>query len=174
MDTQYILLMEEETMNAIEIAKKMETDAIQFYTEAARKTRYPAGKKMFEAVAEDEKHHLEMISQVIKGLHITPKDVTPMKRVKTVFESLKGEMMQKIEASKDELEAFKIAMQMEKEGEAFYKKALAAAKTEKEKALFQRLIQEEEQHYAMFANTYQFLSDTGNWFMWEERGIVEG
>ncbi|MDH3258787.1 MAG: rubrerythrin, partial [Deltaproteobacteria bacterium] len=35
-------------MNAFEIAKKMETDAIRFYAEAAQKTQYPAGKKMFE------------------------------------------------------------------------------------------------------------------------------
>lgn len=161
-------------MNALEIAKKMETDAIQFYTEAVSKTKHPAGKKMFESITEDEKNHLEMISRIIKGLHITPKDVTPLNRVKTVFESLRGDMMKKVEASEDELEAFKIAMRMEKEGLEFYKKFLSEAGPDKEKALFQRLIQEEEQHYAMFANTYQFLSDTGNWFMWEERGIVEG
>ena len=83
-------------------------------------------------------------------------------------------MMKKVEATKDELEAFTIAMRMEQEGEAFYKKSLAAAKTEKEKALFGRLIEEERQHYRIFSNTHQFLSDTGNWFMWSEHSIVEG
>lgn len=161
-------------MDALEIAMKMETDAITFYTEAARKTKYPAGKKMFETITADEKRHLEMIVQIIKGLSVTHKDVSPMKNVKTVFESLKDEMMKKVVATADELEAFKIAMQMEKEGKEFYEKTLAHAKTEKEKTLLKRLIQEEEQHYSIFANTYQFLSDTGNWFMWEERGIVEG
>ena len=86
----------------------------------------------------------------------------------------KNEMMKKVEASADELEAFKIAMKMEQEGMEFYKKTLAGAKKEKEKALLEMLIQEEQQHYAIFANTYQFLADTGNWFLWEERGIVEG
>jgi rubrerythrin len=161
-------------MNALEIAMKMETDSIQFYTEAARKTKCAAGKKMFLTVAEDEKRHLEMISQLIKGMNITVKDVSPMKQVKTVFESMKDEMMKKVEATKDELEAFKIAMRMEQEGEAFYKKSLAAAKTDKEKALFERLIEEERQHYRIFSNTYQFLADTGNWFMWSEYSIVEG
>jgi hypothetical protein len=33
---------------------------------------------------------------------------------------------------------------------------------------------EEQQHYDIFANTHSFLSDTGNWFMWEEHSIVEG
>jgi rubrerythrin len=161
-------------MDALEIAMKMETDAITFYTEAARKTTYPAGKKMFQTITEDEKRHLELISQLIKGLKITQRDVSPMKNVKTVFEAMKNEMMKKVEATSDELEAFKIAMQMEKEGKEFYKKTLAHAKTDKEIELLKRLIKEEEQHFDIFANTYEFLSDTGNWFMWEERGIVEG
>lgn len=161
-------------MDALELAMKMEKDAIMFYSEAARKTKYPAGKKMFDTITEDEKRHLEMISQIIKGLNVTPKDVSPMKNVKTVFESMKNEMMKKVEASPDELEAFKVAMKMEQEGMEFYKKTLAGAKKEKEKALLERLIQEEQQHYAIFENTYQFLAETGNWFLWEERGIVEG
>ncbi len=161
-------------MNALEIAMKMETDSIKFYTEAAQKTKYPAGKKMFETVAEDEKRHLQMISDIIKGLDIKPGDVSPMRRVKTVFESMKEQMMKKVEASSDELEAFKIAMRMEQEGEAFYKKSMQEARTEKEKALFERLIEEERQHYQIFANTYYFLSNTGSWFLWEEHSIVDG
>lgn len=161
-------------MNALEISKKMETDAIKFYTEAAEKTSYPAGKTMFLTITEDERRHLELITQLIKGMNITVSDVSPMERVKTVFETLKDEMMQKVSASKDEMEAFKIAMEMEKEGEKFYEKSFAEAKTDKEKALFRRLIEEEKQHYAIFSNTYNHLSDTGNWFLWEERGIVEG
>jgi rubrerythrin len=166
--------MEEQHMDALEMAKKMEKDAIIFYTEAAQKTAYPAGKKMFLTIAEDEKRHLVMISEIIKGLQVTQQDVSPMKNVKSVFETMKNEMMKKVAASPDEMEAFKIAMQMEKEGMEFYKKTLAKAKTDKEKALLERLIGEEQQHYAIFSNSYQFLADTGNWFLWEERGVIEG
>lgn len=161
-------------MDALEIAAKMETDAISFYTEAERKTRHPAGKKMFQTIAEDEKRHLKMLQQMVKGLQITHKDVSPVKNVKTVFEAMKNEMMRRVEVTGDELEAFKIAMQMEKEGVEFYKQTLKGAQKDKERALMERLIGEEQQHYELFSNTYQFLSDTGNWFMWEERSIVEG
>ena len=161
-------------MNALEVARKMETDAIKFYTEAAGKTGYEAGKKMFLSITEDEKRHLTMISDLIRGMNIKIDDVSPMGKVKTVFESMKDTMMKKVAASKDELDAFKIAMEMEKEGEKFYRTSLAAAKTDKEKALFTRLIEEERQHYEIFSNTYSHLSDTGNWFLWEERGVIEG
>ena len=161
-------------MNAIEIAIKMETDAINFYKEASKKANHSVGKKMFLTIAEDEKRHLNMLNQILRGLDIKIKDVSPMKNIKTVFEEIKDEMMHKVEATTDELEAFKIAIRMEKEGIEFYKKAASGAKTDKEKSLFERLIKEEQQHYDIFANTYFFLSDTGNWFMWEEHSIVDG
>lgn len=161
-------------MNAIEIAIRMETDAITFYTDAAKKTKNPVGKKMFLTITEDEKRHLKMLSQIFKGLDIKMKDVSPMKNIKTVFEGLKGKMMERVSATSNELEAFKIAMQMEKEGIKFYKKTAKEAKKEKEKKLFERLVHEEEQHYNIFANTYFFMSDTGSWFMWEEHSIVDG
>ncbi|HBG93295.1 MAG: hypothetical protein A2X54_04330 [Nitrospirae bacterium GWF2_44_13] len=160
--------------NAIEVAIKMETDAIKFYKAAADKTKNSVGKKMFLTVREDEKRHLNMLTQIFRGIDITVKDVSPMKNIKTVFETLKDEMMKKVGATDDELEAFRIASQMEKEGIEFYKKALSEAKTEKERILFERLIKEEEQHYSIFSNSYSFLSDTGNWFMWEEHSIVDG
>lgn len=160
-------------MNALEMARKMETDAIKFYQEAANKASYPAAQKMFQSIVEDEKGHLEMISQIIKGLDIKAQDVSPMAKVKTVFAEMKDEMMKKVEATPDDLEALKVAMRMEQEGAEFYKKSLAEAKTDKEKALFKRLIDEENQHYKIFSNSHQYLSDTGNWFMWQEHGIVE-
>ncbi len=160
--------------NAIELAKKMETDAIKFYTEAAKKTKYPAGKRMFETITVDEKRHLELVKQLLKGMDIHREEVHPMENIRTVFESMKDEMMERVEATADELEAFKIAMQMEKEGLEFYKKLLSETTTGKEKILFKKLIKEEQQHYDIFSNTYNFLNDTGNWFMWEEHSIVDG
>jgi rubrerythrin len=161
-------------MNAIEIAIRMEKDAISFYTEAAEKITNPVGKKMFLSITEDEKRHLQTLAGIFREVDIKMEEVSPMRNMQTVFESLKDEMMKRVRATSDELEAFRIAMRMEKEGVEFYKKAEAEAATEKEKALFARLIKEEEEHYAVFANTQFFLSDTGNWFMWEEHSIVDG
>jgi rubrerythrin len=161
-------------MNAIEIAIKMEKDAIGFYKEAAEKIKNPIGKKMFLSIAEDEKRHLQMLSQIFKEVDITIDEVSPMGNIKTIFETMKNSMLEKVVATNNELEAFKVAMQMEQEGVEFYKKAEAEALKEKEKALFKRLIKEEKEHFSIFANTYSFMVDTGNWFMWSEHSIVEG
>lgn len=162
-------------MDTIETAIRMETDAIKFYSEAAGRTKNTVGRKMFLTIAEDEKRHLEMLSEMLKGfLDLPVKNVSPMKNIKTIFKSMKDEMMKQAEVTTDELEAFKLAMQMEKEGIEFYKKALLEVQPEKEKSLFKMLIKEEQEHYDIFSNTYFFLSDTGNWFMWNEHSIVDG
>ena len=96
-----------------------------------------------------------------------------MRKVQTIFESMKNAMMHRVAATQDELEAFQIAMQMEQEGISFYRQVETEAGNQKEKQLFERLIQEEQQHYDIFANTYNFMKDTGNWFMWEEHSIVD-
>ncbi|MCX7988809.1 MAG: ferritin family protein [Thermodesulfovibrio sp.] len=161
-------------MKSVEIALKMETDAVKFYTEASGKVSHPVGKKMFLTIAEDEKNHIKMIEEVLKGIELTIKEANPIKTVKTIFEEMKDKMMERVKALSDDLEAFRIAMDMEKEGIEFYKKVINEVTTEKEKKLFERLIFEEEQHYKIFSETYNFMKDTGNWFMWKEFSIVEG
>ncbi len=158
----------------MDIAKKMEVDAIDFYTEAAEKINYPAGKKMFEVIIVDEKRHLKIIENIISESDVHIEDTHPLNNIKTVFSEMKEQMMEKVAATDDELEAFKIAMQMEKEGIEFYGKLLTGTENKKEKAFIEKLIREEGEHYKIFSNTYSFMNDTGNWLMWEEHGLLEG
>jgi len=162
-------------MNAIKIAIRTETDAIAFYKEAALKTSHPIGRKMFLSIMEDEKLHLEDLNCVLEGLHLKVRDVaSPMKKMKTVFERNSDTLLERIRPTTDEMEALKVAMQMEKESIEFYEKLSKGESTPKERAFFEKLLSEEREHYAIFSNTYSFLSDSGNWFMWEEHSIVDG
>ena len=161
-------------MNLIEIAVNMEKDAIDFYTEAAGKVSSPAGKKMFDVIIQDEKKHLEIVDGLLKGMNITEDNFDTDQEIKSVFKDMKDVKMDEIKATSDDLEAFKVAMDMEKEGIDFYGKLLQDAKDDKAKKLFEKLMHEETKHYVIFENTYNFLSDTGNWFMWAEHSIVEG
>jgi rubrerythrin len=159
---------------AIETAMKMETDAIKFYEAAAQKTAHPFAKKMFEGFIKDEMRHLCMVKDILKGLDLHIVQIHPKQEIKTVFSELKDQMMERVKVSPDELSAVTVALDFEQAGYEFYRKAAAEATDPKEKELFTRLIQEEEEHAAILRNTYSFLKDTGDWFMWEERGILEG
>lgn len=161
-------------MSAVDTAVKMEADAVAFYTECAAKTSHPFGKKMFLSIAEDEQYHIACALQILDGKAMAAAATSPKQDIKSVYEQSKDSLMQRVAATSDELEALKIGMKMEKEGAEFYKKSAAEAKTPAEKAFFECLAKDEEEHYAIFLETFSFLSDTGNWFMWDEHSIVEG
>jgi len=160
--------------DAIETAIKMETDAIAFYTEAADKTSHPFGKEMFKGFTKDEARHLKILQDVFKGCDVEAELVRPRETIKTVFSELKNEMMQRVKALDTEYEAVNIALGFEKEGFLFYKKASANAASQTEKVLFEKLALEENDHYTILLETQKFLENTGHWYMYEERGIVEG
>ena len=161
-------------MNTIEMAVKMETDAVAFYTECAAKTSHPFGKKMFLSIAEDEQSHIACALQILGGKEMTPSATSPKQDYKSIYEKSKDALSQRVAATSDEIEALKIAMKMEKEGAAFYRQAAAETAVPAEKAFFECLARDEEEHYAIFLETFSFLTDTGNWFMWDEHSIVEG
>ncbi|MDA8171466.1 MAG: ferritin family protein [Nitrospiraceae bacterium] len=162
-------------MKVVELAMKTETDAIDFYAEAAQKTSNPVGQKMFLSIIEDERRHLEILKCIFSGMDIEPlEDTSPMRNIKTVFEENRELMLGRVAATTDETQALEIAMRMEKESVDFYEKAARQAADAREKTIYERLVKEEQEHYAIFSNTYQFLADSGNWFMWEEHSIVDG
>jgi bacterioferritin (cytochrome b1) len=161
-------------MNSVETAIKMKTDAVKFYEEAAERCDHPAGKRMFLTILEDEKHHLESLKQAVSEMKIDVRQLTPIENIKTSLETVKDQMRVQTACSLDDMEAFKIAMDMEQECVDFYKKEAKEAQSEEEMNLFKRLAIEEEEHFRVFSNTHSYLSDTGNWFMWDDHSIVEG
>lgn len=161
-------------MNAIETAARMEKEAIAFYQKCAEKTAHPMGKKMFLSIAEDEQYHFECALTLKTDQHFVPSPTHPLEDMKKLFEEHRKETLMSVPSSADELEALKVAMKMEKEAIDFYRNAAARASNEKEKRFFECLVMDEEEHFHIFQNTYSFLEDSGNWYMWEEKGIVEG
>ncbi|MDA8086243.1 MAG: ferritin family protein [Nitrospiraceae bacterium] len=161
--------------NIVELAMKTEMDAMDFYARAAGKTSHPVGKKMFLSIIEDEKRHLELLKCIFSGMDIElPEETSPMRKIKTVFEENRELMLGCVAATTDETGALEIAMKMEKESVDFYEKAARQTENAREKTIFERLVKEEQEHYEIFSNTYQFLADSGNWFMWQEHSIVDG
>lgn len=159
---------------AVATAIKMETDAAAFYEESANKAHHAFGKEMFRGFVKDEKRHLAMLQNLFKGLGLKENFASPKDEINTVFSLLKDQMMKRAEAVQSEMDAVKIALDMEKAGYDFYMKAAANAPTPEEKKLFERLAIEENDHYSILNETYTFLENTGQWFMYEERGILEG
>ncbi len=161
-------------MTSVEMAIKMEKDAVAFYKQCAEKTSSPVGKKMFLSIAEDEQYHIVCATNVMKGLGFKPSATTPTQDMKSIYEQNKDLVMQKVDATTDDIQALHIAMKMEKEGAEFYLKAAKEASNPAEKALFECLAKDENEHFTIFQNTCSLLTDSSNWFMWQEHVIYEG
>ncbi len=168
--------------NPIKIAMKMEIDGMAFYKEAARETKNPLGSKMFLSFVEDERKHLKTLEMLFKGVAFDLIDEAfkgdgPRKRIQTVFSRAKEEMEQgevKSEAEAGEVKALQIAMDMEKEGYDYYVDIADNSDNDEIKKLFRMLAEEEDQHYKMLQNTHTYLTDTGNWYLWDEMGVIDG
>lgn len=161
---------------ALNIALKMEKDGMAFYQQASKKTNNQLGKKMFISFIEDEKRHYNMIESIAKGLSIEKelKKAGPAERVQTVFEEAKKNMDMRLGSDPSDVDALKFALSLEDKGYKFYKESAQKAKSPEEKELFEKLAHEESQHHEILQNALSYLEETGDWFLWEEGGPIEG
>jgi rubrerythrin len=165
-----------EMTKALSMAMKMEKDGMAFYQEASEKTQNPLGKMMFLSFVEDERRHSTMIEALAKGLNIDKelKEAGPAERVRTIFEEAKNDMDARMGSNPSDVEALKLAVEMEDNGYQFYKEQAESATDPGEKALWEKLAHEESQHHEILENALTYLNETGDWFLWEEGGPIEG
>lgn len=55
-------------IDALKIGIQAEKDSILYYTEAAKNTKYEAGRKTFEQLVNEEKKHLKLLAEQMKEL----------------------------------------------------------------------------------------------------------
>ncbi|MFH1753302.1 MAG: ferritin family protein [Candidatus Omnitrophota bacterium] len=172
----------EELMKAFATSIEMEEKGREFYLKSAKECRNELGKRVFEALADDETRHIVAIKGYCEN--ISKKDKAPqlckvMPRHKTIDERLifgkrEAETLKNTIFKADELKAYQIAMKMENEGYAFYKKVFESVSDPEIKELYKFLLSEEESHFEMISNTYEYLKDPAAWFASQEKPIVEG
>jgi len=164
---------------AIRVALKTEQEGLEMYQKAREKTTNSDGKKMFLALVEDEKSHVRMIKRIAEGLGMSEAlqealDGTPRERIKTIFSKARDELPREVATSTDDVEALRLALDFEKRGYEFYGRVAKDACSESEKALFESLALEENEHYAILQQTLEYLDNTGQWFLWDEQGLLDG
>ena len=171
-----------ELMDVFATSIKMEEDGRELYLKAAKECKNELGKRVFEALADDETRHIVAIKGYCE--HILKNDKTPqlckvMPRHKSIDERLifgkrELEMLKNTIVNADELKAYEIAMKMENEGYAFYKNAHENATDPDIKELYEFLLTEEESHFEMISSTLEYLKDPAAWFASQEKPMVEG
>lgn len=147
-------------MNEAEVlgtALELERKGFTFYTEAEKKTGNQTGKKMFAQLAKEEKEHIERLLALFKNLY-------PQ-------ESHKEIPLFDVEVSEyaGEVEALKIARDMEKQSIKFYTDSAKGNLA----PLFTELIEIEKEHLELLEAELDYVQRTGFWFDYFESSLED-
>ena len=155
-------------LKALEVARDREKGGNRFYLEAAQKTSDVKGKHMFEWLAKEELKHLQWLEQQNQALL----QGKPWQKVAGLGEPVirssdfpdVAEVSGHVKPETGELEALRLGIQAEKESIAMYAKASEETLDADGKAMFSRLVQEEQAHLDLLQDEYEWLRKSGQYF----------
>ncbi len=141
---------------ALEEAIRFEIDGREFFLQAAEKAETYFTKSIFKVLAEEELSHIQRVKEVHKRCLSSEKDVFlppgpgPHKNhLENIFEQAKRETDPRVLIKTSELEAVRLALQLEIKGHDFYDRLAREATSESEKAFYSQLAQEESVHFSV-------------------------
>jgi len=154
---------EREDIKAINVAMEAEKNAYQAYSRAAKKTKNPKGRDMFQQLSEFEMNHYQKLKELSKSLQEKgewiiysgasfKKKVIPLK-----VEKPKGQ------EQLTDMDALKIAIREEKKAQAYYRSMAELTKDPRGKDMYKRLADEEALHEKILNDQYYSLHNTGVW-----------
>ena len=154
---------------AIKMAIDYETKVHGVYAEAARAAIDPTGKKIFEVLAEEEKHHVDYLQSRLTQWHKDGKlhaekletAIPARKVIEQGVKKLQGHM--KDTANKANIQMLQRALDVEMETSNFYKTMVTQLKAEPQK-MFARFLEIEEGHQAIVKAEIDSLTGNGVWF----------
>jgi len=141
------------SQKTLEEAIRFEVEGRDFFLKAADQTKNYFAKLIFQTIAEDELDHIQRVKKIHEHLlHSEKKEPTlpvpKMSSLRTIFRQAKEQMDSKAILNADEMEAIRLAVQLEIKGHEFYKRLAEEATRPFEKTFYQQLAQEESTHFS--------------------------
>lgn len=158
----------------LEYAIQLERDGQAFYSEAAARTRNPLGKRMFEALAADERRHEQVLLALAGGSQAELGGEGPKRTLVTLFATLGEEIKAQLDADAGDVEVLGKALEMENASVAHYRRQAEAAPDVGRRALYERLVLEESEHVDILQSTEVYLERSRQWFLWDEQALLDG
>lgn len=147
--------------SATDKAIEFEETGYELYVKLAKASKDKLTKTLFNSLAVQEKEHIAYIKSFAKTKKFQKYKTTKVEAaIKKVWTVAKKE---KIEATKDQLKGYVLAMKLEDKGYKMYTAAAAKAKNTAEKQFYEFLQKMEQDHYASLANVYFYLSNNDAW-----------
>jgi Fur family transcriptional regulator, ferric uptake regulator len=148
--------------DALRIAIATERSGLEFYTRAARLTKDPRGRHVFQSLAEEEKHHLSTLED--RYARLLEQD--PQLEARPTFLFFKGAANGLFSRGADELrrsgvndlEAYRIGIRCERGSHRFFKRYGERFEDSEGKQIFLEFAEEERNHLEMLIREYRALT----------------
>jgi len=164
------------------IVKEQERQA--FYEDAAQRTCNPLAQKTFAALGQWEADHKQYIQAYYEKMQAQvgwpdPAECTDLCKlqaedIRQVFASAREAIDGDVTCDTDLAEAYRLAMQGERESIDFYRAERDKATEPNARVFYGALIEAERVHLELLGKTDQYLNDTEAWYFEEEQWSVEG
>jgi rubrerythrin len=168
------------TLKALKTAIQMEIDGKEFYLEASQASKNELGKKLLEQLAAEEDIHRKIFEDIYKDISAQkgwPEKKLPTdggKGLRTVFAKALEQMDRDISAIPTELDAVQEAMEMENKTFDYYRSCGSKAVYDAEKRFYEALAVQEEEHYRVLLDYYEFLKNPAAYFVQKEHPSLDG
>jgi rubrerythrin len=163
-------------------ALEMEENGYDFYKGQSAKSKNKTTKDMFSFLADNELAHIYDIKVFYNDtnagkapdeLSLLSEKQNRMKHL-DIFSKRIDELDEKISPDDNDKKACEFALGIEKDGYDYYKKMLGSTDDTHAIALLEFLLDEEKRHYEIIEKMYNYLTDSANWFMYEEGSFPQG
>ena len=175
-------MTEETLLGSLNKALEMEEKGYKFYKDISQKSKNELTKKAFDFLAKNEMLHIESIKNFYKTMKekgefpeiIVSEDVPKREEDFKIFFKDIFELNKKVAPDDNDEKAYEFAMEFENDGYDFYKSMLDNTKDERLIKLLEFLLKEEKAHYEQIENLYSYITDSENWFMYDDGSFPQG
>jgi len=166
---------------ALTAAIEFEKKGYDFFSETAEKADDELAKEVFSFLAIEELNHIKAIEkfnqEFLSGGDVNADEVIaemkenkPRQTINELFKNLSGT----VPAEGTNLDAYKFAMDFERKGGEFYKKAEAEATDPGARKLFGFLVGEERNHFKIVESCLLYFDNPEEFFHQRESWHMEG
>lgn len=162
---------------ALQTALDFEKKGNKIYEEVSNNSENKIVSKTFRYLADQELVHITEIEEYIhiinNGEEIELKG-DKLEDTKKFFSMNIKEFREKTGLSNDDLKAHETALELEKKSYEFYKEQSDKTDDAKAKRFFSWIMEQENAHYQLIQNAYEYIKNPEQFFAEEEKWIVEG
>ncbi len=160
-------------MYIFNLAIVLEREIESFYKQLGEKSESPGLKTIFRQLAGDERKHGEAIEALKRGVGDWPmEDSAFLTQADELFKKLVQEKPSFL-GTDDLSEAYRYAMSVEADSTRLYRKAAESEKKPGVKKVLLKIAAEEEKHFNLVENLYNFVNAPNEYLAWGEFSNID-